>query len=122
MRRLEGEASFDSTEEIWLNDEHSIYPTFHVFDGCIDDETGWIRLFATFQDFTSEEEDKYFCVIYIDYWQSDNENYKTSKDIETIEDALKVEWIFPMYDVYTLGEKEQFFELLNEYIGDQNEI
>jgi hypothetical protein len=121
MRRLQGEAFYDSAEEIWLDDEHSIYPTFHILDGFVDDETGWIRLFATFQDFTSEDEDRYFCVIYINWWQSDNENYQTSEDIETIEDALQVEWIMPAYDVYTPAEKKQFFDLLDEYIKESEQ-
>jgi hypothetical protein len=121
MRRLEGEAFYDSAEEIWLDDEHSIYPTFHVLDGFVDDETGWIRLFATFQDFTSEDEDRYFCVIYINFWQSDNENYTNPEDIETVEDALNVEWIFPVYDVYTPQEKKQFFDLLDEYIKESEQ-
>ncbi|MGC9100881.1 MAG: hypothetical protein ACP5HC_06455 [Caldisericum sp.] len=121
MRRLQGEAFYDSAEEIWLDDEHSIYPTFHILDGFVDDETGWIRLFATFQDFTSEEEDRYFCVIYINFWQSDNENYTNPEDIETVEDALNVEWIFPVYDVYTPQEKKQFLDLLDEYIEESEQ-
>jgi hypothetical protein len=119
MRRLQGsEVFYDSAEEIWLNDEHSIYPTFHILEGFVDEETGWIRLFATFQDFTSSNEDRYYCVIYVNWWERNNEDYETPEDITTIEDALRVEWILPVYDVYTPAEKKQFFDLLDEYIEE----
>jgi hypothetical protein len=121
MRRLQGsEMFFDSAEEIWLDDERSIYPTFHVLDGFIDEETGWIRLFTTFQDFTSPNEDRYYCVIYINWWDTFDHDNDPSL-IETIEDALNVEWIMPLYDVYTPAEKNKFIELLDKYIAESEE-
>ncbi|MGC8885506.1 MAG: hypothetical protein ACP5KK_03375, partial [Candidatus Nanoarchaeia archaeon] len=57
----------------------------------------------------------YFIVIYVDAWRSENEAYAKPQDIETINDALKVEWLYPVYDVYIPKEKEAFLRVLENY-------
>jgi hypothetical protein len=107
-RRLEGQKMFDCQEEIWITEEKSCYPDVRIFDGFIDDETGFITLFGSFYF----EEKEHYIVIYIYGWRSDI--YKL-EDIQTISDALKIEWLNTNYDVYLPLEKENFFTLLESY-------
>jgi hypothetical protein len=108
LKRLEGQAMFDCEEEIWITEEESCYPDVRIFDGYIDTQTGFIRLFGSF-DF---EEKEHYIVIYIDRWVSD---IFTEKDIETINDVLRIEWLYPVYDVYLPNEKEAFLNLLESF-------
>jgi hypothetical protein len=107
-RRLEGQKLLDYPEEIWINEEKSLYPMIRVFDGFIDTQTGFITLFGSFYF----EEKEHYIVIYIYGWRSD---LLKLEDIQTISDALKVEWINNNCDVYEPKEKEAFFKLLESY-------
>jgi hypothetical protein len=116
MRKLLGSGCFSSQEEIWLDDERSIYPDFCIFDGFIDDQ-GWIRLFGRFKDYSRNADgEEYLCVIYVNSWKSNTQ--KTPEDIETVEDAINLEWEDPQYDLYTSKEEEDFWDLLDKYIEE----
>jgi hypothetical protein len=111
LKRLEGEAIYDCPEEIFLDEEKSVYPLIRVFDGFIDLETGFITLFGTFE----ANEEEHYITIYIFDWRSDNEAYSKPQDIETIEDSLRIEWLNDDCDVYLPFEKEAFLKLLANY-------
>jgi hypothetical protein len=111
LKRLEGQEIYDCQEEIFLDEETSVYPLIRLFDGYIDLETGFIRLFGSFE----ANDEEYYIVIYVDAWRSDNEAYAKPQDIETIQDSLRVEWLNVDYDVYIPNEKEAFLRLLESY-------
>jgi hypothetical protein len=122
VRRLEGEGDYKSTDEIFLEDRRSIFPDFHIISGFIDEERRKIQLFATFQDFTTEDNDTYYCVIYISDWKLVDERYANPSDIKTVEDALNIEWCCVMYSIAYPDEKEVFYSLLEEYQNESEGI
>jgi tRNA A22 N-methylase len=115
LRKLLGNAVYKCKEEIYINENESVYPLIKITDGYIDTETGFIRLFGNFD----VNEKKYYVVIYINSWKSD---VFTEKNIESVEDVLKVEWIFFIYSLFLPEEKEDFYRLLESYENKTTEM
>ena len=121
-RRLEGLTFFDCPIEIFLDKKRGFFPMINILTGFIDDETGAIRLFGSFVPVSFDDlpgldgkVDVHYIVFYINNWRSENGVYTKPQDIETIEDVLKVEWIYPIYQIYFPEEREDFNALMERY-------
>jgi hypothetical protein len=105
-QRLEGFASYDSPQEVWVDDDVSTFPIVDIFDGFVDDDTGFITLFGSFD----LDDELHYAVIYITGWASD-----TIHNIESIQDALKVEWLNVEYSIYLPNQDKEFYDVLEDY-------
>jgi hypothetical protein len=115
LRKLTGNAVYKCKEEIFISENESVSPLIEITDGYIDTDTRLIRLFGNFE----VDEKQYYVVIYINNWKSD---VFEEKDIKSVEDVLKVEWIFYIYSLYLPNEKEDFYRLLESYENKKIEM
>ncbi|MGC8982011.1 MAG: hypothetical protein ACP5JU_03640, partial [Minisyncoccia bacterium] len=113
-RRLKGQELLVYQEEVFLSPDYSIYPTFLIYDGYLDDEDGDIVLFAFFMDY--EDSSKYYATIYVNGWNSENDKYLNTKNIKTIKDVIALEWLDVNIDVYNLNEIDDYNRVRYAYM------